>query len=60
MEHEILSLEKACMLPLNELVDMYNGAVWDIWELEESLRLSREECDLYAEAYEKLSNKLYG
>ena len=45
---------------VEQLLDMYNDAVEEIWDLQERLRETRDALDLFQQAYEEASNELYG
>ena len=59
MEHDdMISLEQG--YTVEQLIDMYNDAVELIWVLREKLQETKDDLELFEQAYEEVSNKLYG
>jgi hypothetical protein len=59
MEHDdMISLEQG--YTVEQLIDMYNDAVELIWALREKLQETKDDLELFEQAYEEVSNKLYG
>ena len=54
----MISLEQG--YTAEQLIAMYNDAVELIWDLRERLQQTRDELDLFEQAYEEVSNQLYG
>ena len=59
MDHDdMISLEQG--YTVEQLIDMYNDAVELIWALREKLQETKDDLELFEQAYEEVSNKLYG
>ena len=59
MDHDdMISLEQG--YTVEQLIDMYNDAVELIWVLREKLQETKDDLELFEQAYEEVSNKLYG
>jgi hypothetical protein len=54
----MISLEQG--YTVEQLIDMYNDAVELIWALREKLQETKDDLELFEQAYEEVSNKLYG
>lgn len=58
--YEMITLEQAAQLPLNSLIDDYNSAIEMIWHLQHKLQEQTSENEQLWEAYESLTDQLYG
>ncbi len=53
-------LDTECSLNREEIIYEYNRLIEDIWHLEHTVSELQKDYDLMAEAYEDVSNELYG
>lgn len=53
-------LDTECSLNREEIIYEYNRLIEDIWYLEHTVSELQKDYDLMAEAYEDVSNELYG
>ena len=53
-------LDTECSLNREEIIYEYNRLIEDIWHLEHIVSELQKDYDLMAEAYEDVSNELYG
>lgn len=59
-QYTMLTIEEARKLSLDDLIRKYNDAVEDIWYLNYKIHELHDELDLWQEAYDKVSDELYG
>ena len=53
-------LDTECSLNREEIIYEYNRLIEDIWHLEHTVSELKKDYDLMTEAYEDVSNELYG
>lgn len=53
-------LDTECSLNREEIIYEYNRLIEDIWHLEHTVNELQKDYDLMTEAYEDVSNELYG
>ena len=53
-------LDTECSLNREEIIYEYNRLIEDIWQLEHTVSELQKDYDLMTEAYEDVSNELYG
>lgn len=53
-------LDTECSLNREEIIYEYNRLIEDIWHLENTVSELQKDYDLMTEAYEDVSNELYG
>ena len=53
-------LDTECSLNREEIIYEYNRLIEDIWPLEHTVSELQKDYDLMTEAYEDVSNELYG
>lgn len=58
--YDLISLEQAASISLEQLVHDYNDAVEMIWHLQQKLLEQMKESDQLWQAYEELADQLHG
>lgn len=58
--YKTITLEQAGELSLNSLVQNYNDAIETIWHLQNKLSEQMQENEQLWQAYEEISDELYG
>ena len=58
--HRNRFLDTECSLNREEIIYEYNRLIEDIWHLEHTVSELQKDYDLMTEAYEDVSNELYG
>lgn len=59
-EYKRLTIEEAGNLTINDLIRKYNDSVEEIQYLNYRIKELLEEVDLWQDAYDKVSDELYG
>lgn len=58
--YHMLTLEQACSIPLTQLVELYNDAIYTVRHYEHKIIELMEENEAVWTAYEEVSDQLYG
>jgi len=59
-KYHMITLEQACSIPLKQLVELYNDAIYTIHHYESKIYELMDENDEIWAAYEEVSDELYG